>query len=826
MSRKESLRQPCAALRPNESIRYALIVLLAILLASVPAKRAIAAPSAGQTITVRNGATISAGKYGHRVRFHTAPDGSVLYCIQMYRDGGGNTIQTKVSSDKATAEVGYVLYHGYPATRTINGRTWSADEARAITQFAIWIFTDCGGDLKTTSFADLQSTYRAPVNALVNSAKSWAKSSANTAWAPENNYGLKCYPVQSGMQGMVLVTGVLTGTPTLKKSSTEPSLTSGNPAYSLEGAAYSVLKADGSGTGTYFYVGANGSGTLRTWNGGTSPSASDGKASLPAGSYRIKELVAPRGYRLDTNTYTLNVVGLQSNSINVSDAPLKNGILSLRKVSSTPSVTEDNPCYSLEGARYGVYSDNRCTSLVGTLVTDASGSSADLELSEGTYWIKELEASPGYLLDQEAHQVSVGVGTPCVVELDEVPDLAPVGVAVRKVDADQKTPIPQGNASLSGAEFTVRYYAGAYEQDELPETSTRSWVLRTDENGEATFDEAHKVSGDAFYLTGEGIAAMPLGTVSISETREPKGYRIVDDAHCIRRIRYNDGSSSGETRLAPLEVSEEVLRGGVKVLKANEDGEGLAGAQFDITNVSSKSVVVGGTSYEPGEFCLTITSGDDGIATTDSHALPFGTYSVSERVAPRGYLANGDWKADVNIGSDGVVEDLTGESCVDRRMTIEVPLSARKLFDGDSQGRQLEEGMFSFSLADEQGTVLQTKTNDSEGNVRFDPLVFDLSSVGSHAYTITEVAGNDEEIVYDAHEERVTVTIGEQDDGTLSSQVSTDEDGIVFANKTVDALPMPLTGKRGLSDHLVGIASILSCAGTLALRRAGKRPRA
>ena len=38
---------------------------------------------------------------------------------------------------------------------------------------------------------------------------------------------------------------------------------------------------------------------------------------------------------------------------------------------------------------------------------------------------------------------------------------------------------PQGNASLAGAEFTWKYYAGFYNKDNLPAEATRTWVTKT-----------------------------------------------------------------------------------------------------------------------------------------------------------------------------------------------------------------------------------------------------------------------------------------------------------------------------------------------------------
>ena len=78
----------------------------------------------------------------------------------------------------------------------------------------------------------------------------------------------------------------------------------------------------------------------------------------------------------------------------------------LVKRSANPSITDGNGCYSLEGAVYGVYSDAGCTQMVTTITTDANGAGATGELEQGSYWLKEITASPGYRLDATVYPVT------------------------------------------------------------------------------------------------------------------------------------------------------------------------------------------------------------------------------------------------------------------------------------------------------------------------------------------------------------------------------------------------------------------------------------
>ena len=86
--------------------------------------------------------------------------------------------------------------------------------------------------------------------------------------------------------------------------------------------------------------------------------------------------------------------------------------------------------------------------------------------------------------------------------------------------------MPQGSASLEGAEFTIEYFDTVdYDNyDALKKAGvkpTRSWVFRTNANGFAYFDKTFFVSGDDFYLSESGSITMPRGSVAAYESKAP-----------------------------------------------------------------------------------------------------------------------------------------------------------------------------------------------------------------------------------------------------------------------------------------------------------------
>lgn len=294
------------------------------------------------------------------------------------------------------------------------------------------------------------------------------------------------------------------------------------------------------------------------------------------------------------------------------------GKLKLKKASSNPGISENNPCYSLEGATYGVYSDSGCTQQVGTLTCNASADSNVIDIAPGTYYVKETKAGKSYALDEGIHQVNVSGGQTATVSVTDAPQNDPADMLVAKVDAETGKASPLGAGTLEGAEFTVKYYDGFYTQENLPEKATRTWVLKTDENGRTslarvTLDkDKYFVSGDSFYTSTNGNITLPIGTVTVQETKAPSGYLLSDNSVHIQQITSNTTTERVTTFVEPSEdaptVREQVKRGDIAFNKVHgEDMTGLANVPFKITSKTS------------GESHVAITD-VNGILTTEASA--------------------------------------------------------------------------------------------------------------------------------------------------------------------------------------------------------------
>lgn len=376
---------------------------------------------------------------------------------------------------------------------------------------------------------------------------------------------------------------------------------------------------------------------------------------IPLGTYTLQEIEAPFGYGLDEQTYTLSVTGGAITSVDSWEEALL-GAISLEKTSAYPCITDNNSCYSLANATYGIYDDAACQNEIQRIVTNDSGYAQSVEnLWPQTYWIKEIAAPLGYALDEQIYPVTLSVQdchqttVPCI-NLCDTPLLAPVDVVAKKIDSETNDAQPQGDATLQGAVFSVLHYGEILlTQDEVEHASvmpTNLGKVTTDENGVAYIAQSALAHTDAGY----GFA---LGTVVIQEITPPQGYLLPAQNTFICPVT-TSGSSSGASSdpssdssssravFYPPTVIEDVILGDIALIKVG-DGEGTTGDQnlksplanvaFDIIHAQSKEVVARIVTDENG--CASTALPREGNISS----LPFGTYLVQEdpSTTPAGY---------------------------------------------------------------------------------------------------------------------------------------------------------------------------------------------
>ena len=397
------------------------------------------------------------------------------------------------------------------------------------------------------------------------------------------------------------------------------------------------------------------------------------------------------------------------------------GKLTILKKSANTDITDNNDCYSLADAVYGVYkteadakSDkNKVTSLK----TKDTGWSNTVELEAGTYYLKEVTAPKGYALSSEIKKVTITAGKETQFgtnnELMDYPQSDPVGILLGKVDKETNKNKPQGSASLAGAEFTVKYYKGLYDSDPAKsgQVPARTWVLKTDKDGYADLSKDYKVSGDDFYYNGNSDPTLPVGTITIQETKAPTGYFINNEVF-VRKITTSGSNEKVETFNMPT-VNEKVIKFNIKKVQVGTTTP-VSGAVFRHTlpDGSTKDLETNGS----GEITIT------GLAS--------GTHKIKEIKSPDGYQLNpnevvfeveaGTGKIKFTSSSNSLVtqgvEDSGDGYATFADMVNPFDLKITKT---NEHGKVLKGAEFTLYSDKECTKVVDTQTSDENGVLSF-----------------------------------------------------------------------------------------------------------
>lgn len=279
--------------------------------------------------------------------------------------------------------------------------------------------------------------------------------------------------------------------------------------------------------------------------------------TLRPGRYYVKETSSPQGYSMDPSVKILNIRAGQRTWANAAGTDTgwnfdnKKITLSLSKESADSTLTGDNPCYSLAGAVYGVYTsrDNalKDENRTAILRTAENGTAGTVSLDAGTYYIRELTASPGYRRCSGAcdeadadgiHVVSAtDYGKTYTFTCKEQPVFHPFALTVQKGELDYEGSAPSGTAGWTDAVFRVEYYEN--DLGETGETPGRTWYFGTDESGRAVLNRQEDLVkeielpdgtaavSDALFCDPEtGDILYPVGTYRITEVQASRYYQV------------------------------------------------------------------------------------------------------------------------------------------------------------------------------------------------------------------------------------------------------------------------------------------------------------
>ena len=333
------------------------------------------------------------------------------------------------------------------------------------------------------------------------------------------------------------------------------------------------------------------------------------------------------------------------------------GDFTLTKSSSNLEVSG---IYNIAGAVYGLYwyyvdaqagnePDYR-------LVIGDDGSSDTLTglTPDERWYVRELEAPTGFALDPTIYTVPIRPNQDNSYHVTDEPVMDPNGVLLKKVTADGQEYLGE-HLSLAMAEYQFDYYAGYYDTVEQARASgapTRSWVMRTDEEGytgirfaDRVFDHdnaiySYLVSG-AVYRAPSGKPSMPLGTLLVHEVNPPFGYELSSKSF-IGRLIPSDNKLGFEWSLGSDFIDgnvaldkESVDAGSLTILKKSKNpdltaginGYSLAGARFDIYDNAACQ----------GEPKYTLVTKEDGTTDIINKLAPGSHLYIKETIPPQGF---------------------------------------------------------------------------------------------------------------------------------------------------------------------------------------------
>ena len=574
-------------------------------------------------------------------------------------------------------------------------------------------------------------------------------------------------------------------TVTLTKTSADVSITQGNSAYSLAGATYNVYKGT-SGTGSVvatFTTDEAGHATLST--------------PLEDGTYSVKEVTPPKGYKLDTKVYTFTINGADT-SLSVEDKP---GTLTLKlkkKDSQTGSTPQGNA--TLAGAVYQVSYQLGGQTVTKELTSNSSGNLGTLEgIPFGTVTVKELTAPEGYRLDTEVHTYTVDgsqlVGDTYTLEVDDLTeDIQRGGLTIQKLDSQTGT-TPQGDASLEGISF------------EIVNNSTNPVVVNG--NTAAPGQVAMTITTNSAGVATTGENALPYGDYTVREVS-------TNDSMLQTFTEEISVTIDEDGEMLEYEAENEVVRGGIDLEKQDsqtgstpQGNASFAGIDFEIVNRSANPVVVGSTTYAVGDVVMTITTDESGHAGTGSDVLPYGTYEVKESSTNESMLLT--WQGEtVTVRQQDHSVSVTAVNDVERG-----GLSVEKqdtITGSTPQGDANFEGI-TFEIINnsrnpvivegqkyQPGEVVKTLVTDSEGKAS---TADDLLPYGE--YILHESATN-ESMLLTAPDQTVNVS----DDGVIYEFTMADEvvrGGVLIEKRDLESGLLTPLGGASLDGTLLEITN-------------------
>ena len=354
------------------------------------------------------------------------------------------------------------------------------------------------------------------------------------------------------------------------------------------------------------------------------------------------------------------------------------------------------------------------------------------------------------------------------------------------------------------------------EADEAEADEAEAEEADTDANADEPSDEPEPAAPTAprshtFTYTVTESGSAPGVTNDTNATRKVS-YTVSDDGagHLSVKREGDDGAAFTFTNTYGVAPTDSSVTDQVKTVK-RLTGRDLAAGEFTFELLKDDVVVANGTNdangtvtlspirYEaPGTHTYTLREAcPNALGLYKGVTYDGTTYTVVTTVSD-----NGDGTLTATHKLEGTTESA-GFTNKYHAMPTQVSIGAIKVLEG----RELKKDEFSFKLVGED--IESTVTNDADGKINFDK--FEYDEPGTHAYTISEVKGDEVGMTYDKSVFTVTVNVVDDGEGNLKANVAFTKgdksvEGIVFNNtykKPETPVPTPDPGTPKTVTNIV-----------------------
>lgn len=368
----------------------------------------------------------------------------------------------------------------------------------------------------------------------------------------------------------------------------------------------------------------------------------------------VKEIQPPANYQADPTVYPVDINIGKTSTKNVLDERTYAKIHLIKEDAETGANPQGDA--TLEGAVYGLYARenivhpdgttgivHKAGDLVSTLKVDRKGDAVVKDLYLGKYFVKEIQAPEGYLLDETEHDVE------CSYEGGTVPTIERT---VKSAELVMKQPFQIIKAAnngetdadlLKGAGFSA-YLKGSLEKKE---------------DGSYDFSHAEPViltaDGKTEMFTDEkGYACsipLPYGTYIVRETTTPHNYKPVEDFEITIRENNPDKPQVWKVLL------DKEFSAKLKIIKKDDETKKpvlVAGTEFKIYDLDHKKYVEQVTTYPTVTVHKSFFTDSQGYLILPKN-LEIGHYRIEEVTAPDGYVVNKNY-VEITVDSDTAYE--------------------------------------------------------------------------------------------------------------------------------------------------------------------------